>query len=53
MSQKLSKKTYLNDRDQVVDRSEATCWFADMLDETGQTVGEAFGLVIHPPTSSQ
>ncbi len=35
MSQKLSKQIYLNNHDQVVDRSEATCWFADILDENG------------------
>jgi hypothetical protein len=53
LSPKLSKKIYLNDKDQVVDRSEATCWFADLLDENGSPVGELFGLVIRPSTSSQ
>lgn len=46
MSQKLGKKIYLDDDHRIVDVSNATCWFADLIDDNGQTKGEAFGLII-------
>ena len=41
----MGKKIYLNDNRRVVDKSIATCWFADLLDDSGLPVGEIFGLI--------
>jgi len=40
----MSKKIYLDDNHQVVDKSKATCWFADLLNDDGLPTGEVFGL---------
>ena len=41
----MGKKIYLDDNHRIVDISTATCWFADLIDDNGQTMGEIFGLV--------
>lgn len=46
MGQSIGEKTFIDDSHRVVDRSNATCWFADLLDDDGLIVGEVFGLII-------
>lgn len=42
----MSEKICLDDNHRVVDKSIATCWVADLLDDSGLPVGEVFGLII-------